>query len=535
MQQRLPQAGEVNFNILPPFSQSVFLRMGEGLGMRENNPIGTHNMKKIIWTIAGSDSSSGAGISTDIQTANALGVHACGITTAVTAQNQQTISHTTFTDPHELKNQIDTLAEQYPPAAIKIGMIGTKELISVIANFLQHYNGYVVLDPVFYSSSGIPLFAGNLSEYISQFKILFPHVDLLTPNIHEAEILINSTFNDESGIISATKKILAMNIRNVLLKGGHRQNIFAQDYWTNGTEDFWLASPRQPFTNIRGTGCTLASAIAATIAQGYEIKDALVIAKMYLNQGIRHSYALNNAHHISHTTWPENQIDLPFLSHQPLTNITKPFPPCNTTPLGLYPIIDDVSWLKKLLPLGISTFQLRIKDKPLAVIEEQIKESIQLAKHYAARLFINDYWELAIKHNAYGIHLGQEDILTADVNAIRNAGIRLGVSTHCYYEVARAHTLQPSYLACGPIYPTTSKIMPFLPQGLENLKRWRRTLQYPLVAIGGISLERLPAVVNAHVDGVAMISAITHAQDPLFSVKEMIKIITKKALTPANV
>ena len=120
------------------------------------------------------------------------------------------------------------------------------------------------------------------------------------------------------------------------------------------------------------------------------------------------------------------------------------FSDCSETPLGLYPIVDRAEWLNRLLPLGVTTLQLLIKDLTGQHLSDEIAKAVHFAKEYHCRLFINDHWQLAIEHNAYGVHLGQEDIKTADLDAIHQAGLRLGISSHCYYEVARANTLNPS-------------------------------------------------------------------------------------------
>lgn len=125
------------------------------------------------------------------------------------------------------------------------------------------------------------------------------------------------------------------------------------------------------------------------------------------------------------------------------------------------------------------------------------------------------------------MHLGQEDLHNADIDEIYHSGLYLGVSTHCYYEVARAHANNPSYIACGPIYFTHSKEMLFPPQGIEQLKCWRKTLSYPLVAIGGINLERLPDIVKSKVAGISVISAITQARDPNVAIKEFLHQINQ--------
>ncbi|EHM52027.1 MAG: thiamine phosphate synthase [Yokenella regensburgei] len=182
--------------------------------------------------------------------------------------------------------------------------------------------------------------------------------------------------------------------------------------------------------------------------------------------------------------------------------------------LGLYPVVDSVEWIERLLQAGVRTLQLRIKDKRDAEVEADVAAAIALGRRYDARLFINDYWRLAIKHNAYGVHLGQEDLETTDLNAIRAAGLRLGVSTHDDMEIDVALAARPSYIALGHVFPTQTKQMPSSPQGLEQLAAHiARLKDYPTVAIGGISLERAAPVLATGVGSIAVVSAITQAAD----------------------
>ncbi|NPE58656.1 thiamine phosphate synthase [Dickeya dadantii] len=189
--------------------------------------------------------------------------------------------------------------------------------------------------------------------------------------------------------------------------------------------------------------------------------------------------------------------------------------PATDARLGLYPVVDSVEWIERLLGAGVHTIQLRIKDQPADQAEPDIIRSIALGRRYQARLFINDYWQLAVKHQAYGVHLGQEDLDTADLDAIRAAGLRLGVSTHDDAELARAVAIKPSYIALGHIFPTQTKAMPSAPQGLVELARHIRALdgRFPTVAIGGISIDRVPAVLGTGVGSIAVVSAITQAAD----------------------
>ncbi len=355
---------------------------------------------------------------------------------------------------------------------------------------------------------------------------LFPYLDIVTPNLMEAESILNHSLTSYQDIEAGAHAMLALGAKSVLLKGDHvKDGLFSQDYWTNGHESFWLASLRLPHKNYREKECTLSSAIEACLALGYSIKDAIVIATMFVNRGNR----LNQ-----HTAtlfqggFPEDEIDLPYCSPKPLLTIPAPFKQC---PIGLYPIVDSSDWVERLLPQGVKCIQLRIKNMSQVRLEEEIKRSIFLAKKYGATLFINDYWELAIRFGAEGIHLGQEDLEEADIEQIHSSGLYLGVSTYCYYEVAAAHAINPSYIACGPIYPTTSKVMSYQPQGIEQLQRWRRTLHYPLVAIGGINFDRLPEILKAGVDGVSLISAITKADNPLTTTQQF--LTQMKALSDA--
>lgn len=360
---------------------------------------------------------------------------------------------------------------------------------------------------------------------------LFSNSNIVTPTLHEAAEVLNRSLISYQDMEEAAHAILARGANSVLLTGGHvNDSVFSQDYWANGQEAFWLASQRLPHKASPGAGRVLSSALAACLALGYSMKDAIVIAKMVVTRGIRLGSDLAQyPEKLFYDDWPEDEMDLPYLSPKPLLKLPTPFKRCQ---LGLYPVVDGSHWLEELLPLGVKCIQLRIKNMPQARLEEEIKRSILLAKKYAATLFINDYWELAIRFGAEGVHLGQEDLHEADIDSIHQAGLFLGVSTHCYEEVARAHALNPSYIACGPIYPTTSKVMSFSPQGIEQLHRWRRTLHYPLVAIGGINLERLPEVVMAGVEGVSLISAITKAECPLNVTQQFLTQIKQTGLWP---
>jgi thiamine-phosphate pyrophosphorylase len=186
-----------------------------------------------------------------------------------------------------------------------------------------------------------------------------------------------------------------------------------------------------------------------------------------------------------------------------------------------YPIVPDAAWLARILPLGVKTVQLRVKDAPPDAIGREIAAALALCQRHGCQLIVNDYWREAIAAGADFVHLGQEDLAGADVAALKAKGLRLGISTHSHEELAVALAAQPDYVALGPIYETRLKAMRWAPQGLGRIADWRRRIGgLPLVAIGGLAPERADAVLEAGADSVAVVTDfITHA-DPEARVRQ---------------
>ncbi len=185
-----------------------------------------------------------------------------------------------------------------------------------------------------------------------------------------------------------------------------------------------------------------------------------------------------------------------------------------------YPIFDSTDWLKRLLPLGIKLVQLRIKDADSAVLQREIRLARDLCAASDCTLVVNDYWEMAIDAGCDFVHLGQEDLDTADIAAIRRADIRLGLSTHDHAELDRALSFAPDYIALGPVYPTILKKMKWHQQGLEKLTEWKGLIgDIPLVAIGGMRVDRAEGAFAAGADIVSVVTDITLNSDPETQVK----------------
>jgi thiamine-phosphate pyrophosphorylase len=186
--------------------------------------------------------------------------------------------------------------------------------------------------------------------------------------------------------------------------------------------------------------------------------------------------------------------------------------------LGLYAVLPDAVWVARCARAGVPTVQLRFKSEDAGAIEREVRAAVDAVRGTSSLLFINDHWRVAIAAGAYGVHLGQEDLDALRPEAlreIREAGLRLGVSTHGYAEMLRADAVSPSYIAMGAVFPTTLKRMATAPQGPARLDAYARlTRGYPQVAIGGIDEARLPAVLATGVGSVAVVRAIITAQDP---------------------
>ena len=505
----------------------------------------------IVWTIAGSDCTGGAGIQADTKTIHNLGAKACSVVTAVTAQNSTGVIEINAVSNDVLLSQLEALEAEFPARVIKIGLLANIEQIQLVARVISHYKRNwstpptVVYDPVAVASNGDNLTEEEIIPALKEH--LLPLVDVLTPNNNELQRLTGVYVFSWNCLESAAQKALELGVAAVILKGGHIDIDpgFAVDYCHDGYQHFWLANERIDSKHTHGSGCTYASAVASLLAQGYLLRDAFTLSKAYINQAIRGaSKSKGNYGSVWQGSWPTQQQDFPqvlvpgsalaleldwepTLSCQSAKHFANGFTatdPC----LGLYPVIDSLDWLRRLLDMGVKTIQYREKSLSGDALEQAIAEAAQLGREHQARLFINDHWQLAIKHQAYGVHLGQEDVAEADLQQIKAAGLRLGISTHGYYELLKAMEYQPSYLAVGAIFPTRTKNMTGQIQGINTLRRLvALNAETPLVAIGGIDLSKAEVVAQTGVDSIAVVTAITEADDPEKSVRQFESILAR--------
>jgi thiamine-phosphate pyrophosphorylase len=189
-----------------------------------------------------------------------------------------------------------------------------------------------------------------------------------------------------------------------------------------------------------------------------------------------------------------------------------------------YLIVDSAAWIGRLVPQGVKLVQLRIKERSEPELRAEIREAKAICAAHGCQLIVNDYWRLAIEEGCDFVHLGQEDLAEADLEAIRAAGLKLGLSTHDEAELETALAARPDYVALGPVYPTILKEMKWAPQGLERLRLWKeRIAPLPLVAIGGLNVDRLDGVFAHGADSAAVVTDITLNADPEARTREWIE------------
>ena len=247
---------------------------------------------KHLLTIAGSDSSGGAGIQADLKTFAAHGTFGMSVITAVTAQNTQGVTMVQDIDAGVIEAQIDAVFDDIRVDAVKIGMVSRPEIIKTIADRLRYYKPQiVVLDPVMISKSGYPLLAPEACETL--IKELLPLATLVTPNLPEAEAITGMQVTEKAQMRAVAEKIITLGAKAVLVKGGHLSDT-ADDLLFDGSTETWFPGKRIPTKNTHGTGCTLSSSLAANLAKGLVLPEAVRTSKAYVTEAIEHGIELGS-------------------------------------------------------------------------------------------------------------------------------------------------------------------------------------------------------------------------------------------------
>ena len=459
--------------------------------------------------MSGTDPSAGAGISADLEAIGCLGGRPLPVVTAVTAQTSEDGLIDMMPVPAGLiEAQFAAAGRECGldsgTAAAKVGMLADADSIGTAAGLLSSPRLRArIVDPVCGPTAGERRWADE--GWRRAFLRLMPPVcDLLTPNLAEARLLAGLPESADAARIASA--LLESGFRRLLITDSH------PDDAASATDAFFSCQDGEGFTataarsgspgGMRGSGCRLAAAIAASVgahpgAAGIAFAEEIITGKMLVSARCR-----------------GQSRPAAGLLAQVQTGIRPPpagFPPLER-PLDVCPITDDPARIGLYASQGFSSAQLRIKDRS----EEQVAAAAAAAAAAAGgrlRLFINDHWrQAAAIEGVHGVHLGQQDLDAADLDLIAAAGLRLGVSAHGFFELARARSLRPSYVSLGPVLSPNGKNLPAL--GMTRLSQLLAVPEIPpTVAIGGIGPDHLAGLRRAGIDAVACMQATSESSD----------------------
>ncbi|MCX2861560.1 bifunctional hydroxymethylpyrimidine kinase/phosphomethylpyrimidine kinase [Paucibacter sp. PLA-PC-4] len=495
----------------------------------------------VVWSVAGTDSGGGAGLSADTRAAAALGVHLCPVVAAITAQNSVGVQAVFPLPGEQLQAQLSSLATDMPPRVIKTGLLASVAAVRSVAEMvdaLRRERGFVglVVDPVLCSTAGGAYFADE--ALIAAYREwLLPRASLVTPNRREAARLTGLTglTDDVPAMAAALRQLGSLA---VCITGGDDAAELALDWWDGilspwqpelGRTTGWLALPRVATRHHHGSGCSFATAAAAAMARGFPLPDATVLAKMLSWTALRDGHAAGAG------AGPLRPGPAFIAEPQAMPVMSFGAEPLDAATLirwgrvlrgevkadfrcGLYAITDDAARVAELAGAGLFP-QIQLRVKAEAQVGQDLRMAIRAALRDAgcgSQLWINDHWRLALEEGAMALHLGQQDwaALRDEERSLllrerEVCGLKLGISSHSLWELARARGLAPSYIACGPVWPTTTKDMPWLPQGLSQLRWWTRMAGTPVLGIGGVlSTAQAERVARTGVAGVCLVSAL---------------------------
>jgi hydroxymethylpyrimidine kinase/phosphomethylpyrimidine kinase/thiamine-phosphate diphosphorylase len=534
--------------------------------------------RPVVWGIAGTDSGGGAGLSADQRAADAFGVHLCPVVAAVTAQNSQAVTLVQPVPAPALEAQLTALQDDMPPLAVKTGLLGSAAAVEVVARCIDRLRERgpvaLVVDPVRGASTGAS-FAGAAATEAYR-RLLLPRATVLTPNRREAGWLLGMRADDDAqdgGGRSPghARALQAAGAVSVCITGGDDAGDatgggWALDWLATPHACGWLALPVIDTRHVHGTGCTFATSVACALALGFVAADALVLAKMATAQALRFGAAAGRGAGpvlarpgfaldpslLPRLSWGETPVFMPpgavwapspadagegvrrwghradageggrwRVSSADAEGESGGREVAAAGPLGLYAVVDSAERVRQVLQAGVRTVQLRIKAGATSpALRDAVARSVAAAQAARAMLFINDHWALAQETGAPGVHLGQEDLLALDDGQraqLATSGLALGVSSHSLWELCRARTLAPRYIACGPVWPTLTKAMPWRPQGQRNLAWWCAMAGVPVVAIGGIlHADQVQAAAACGAEGVCIVRGL--GDDPSLSV-----------------
>ncbi|XP_058097286.1 thiamine biosynthetic bifunctional enzyme TH1, chloroplastic isoform X2 [Magnolia sinica] len=475
-----------------------------------------HSKHKIphVLTVAGSDSGAGAGIQADLKACGARGVYCSSVITAVTAQNTVGVQGVHPVPEDFVAEQLRSVLSDMQVDVVKTGMLPSIGVVKVLCQSLKEYPvRALVVDPVMVSTSGDVLAGPSI---LAGFREeLLPMADIVTPNLKEASALLGGVLLETvADMCSAAKSIHSLGPRNVLVKGGDLpDSLDAVDIFFDGEHCHALRASRIRTRNTHGTGCTLASCIAAELAKGSPMLPAVQAAKRFVETALHYSKNIVIGHGpqgpFDHFFKLKNHIGSPYSRRQ--------FDPND---LLLYAVTDsrmNKKWgrsitdaVKAAIEGGATIIQLREKEAETQEFVEAAEACIEICRSHGVPLLINDRLDVALACNADGVHVGQSDMPVRVARMLLGPEKIIGVSCKTPEQAQQAWADGADYIGCGGVYPTNTKENN-LSVGLAGLKTVCMSSKLPVVAIGGIGVGNASLVMEIGVPnlkGVAVVSAL---------------------------
>ncbi|KAK7246877.1 hypothetical protein RIF29_41747 [Crotalaria pallida] len=516
--------------------RQFFVTMQADNRVSRNMHTSSDNKIPHVLTVAGSDSGGGAGIQADLKACAARRVYCSTVITAVTAQNTVGVQGVNIVPEDFVAEQLRSVLYDMHVDVVKTGMLPSLNIVKVLCRSLREFPvKALVVDPVMVSTSGDVL-AGH--SVLAGFREeLLPMADIVTPNIKEASALLNNVpLRSVSDMRTAAKLIHDLGPRNVLVKGGDLpDSLDAIDVFFDGEEFYELCSPRVNTHNTHGTGCTLASSIAAELAKGSSMFSAVKLAKRYVETALDYSKDL----------FIGNGAQGPFDHFLALKNIDQ----CchrqdsfNPNCLLLYAVTDSSmnrKWgrsiadaVKAAVEGGATIVQLREKDAETREFIDAAKVCLEICRSYGVPLLINDRIDVALACDADGVHVGQSDMPAHLARSLLGPEKIIGVSCKTIEQAEQAWVDGADYIGCGGVYPTSTKANNRT-IGLDGLREVCQASKLPAVAIGGIGLSNASVVMESvpNVKGVAVVSALFDRECVLTETRNLHTVLSEAMLS----
>jgi hydroxymethylpyrimidine kinase/phosphomethylpyrimidine kinase/thiamine-phosphate diphosphorylase len=462
----------------------------------------------IAWTINTSDSSSGDGLQSDLQTFHDFGVHGCTVVTAVTARNSTSTDRSVQLGPDVVEAQLRALAKDLPAGAVKSGTLGMTGIVRAVVKYMEQIQAPLVCDPSAASPTGMRQLDPSTLETVR--NKLLPRSSVFAPNLTEAEWFSGLTGLTLNTMPDAARRLLDMGAASVLIKGGHLPGDFCQDLWSDGEHTFWITSPRIPDTVTTGAGGMLGAAITAALARSPAVADALVLAKAYVNQGLRLRQIVGKGPGLAgHSGFPSSAEDFPVVTATAAGALRAwSFKPLRFEGAPVMASAASAEQAAGLVHAGVHCVRFILDGMNSEKRAVETAAAAKIVSELGGRLFTHGHPNLAQTCGAHGALLTPDTATDAVLAMMESSGLLLGIEAHSPFELARALAWQPSWVQLDGA------------NGPALFARLARLSDAPVVAASGASVENASSFRAAGAAGLLIDDDVRDALDPSYRVTQ---------------